>query len=137
MTPKQIELVQSTWAHIAPQSVHAAEVFYSRLFQLEPTLRYMFPPDMSLQRRTLMEMLNFVVNGLYCFDALVSEFKELGRRHVDYGVEEWQYDLVREALLGMLGEKLGERFTPEVEAAWAETYDRLADVMKSAAYAAV
>ena len=137
MTPKQIELVQSTWAYVAPQSMHAAEVFYRRLFQLEPTLRHMFPPDMSLQRRTLMEMLNFVVNGLYCFDALVPEFAELGRRHADYGVEQWQYDVMRKALLGMLGEELGERFTPEVEAAWAATYDRLAEVMKSASYASV
>jgi hemoglobin-like flavoprotein len=135
MTPRQITLVQRTWSKIAAHSAQLAEVFYDRLFQLDPSLRSMFAQDMNEQRRALMEMLHIVVNGLYCFEELQPEIEALARRHVDYHVEESQYDLVRKAILLMLAEELGNEFTPEVEAAWAATYDQLADVMKAAAYA--
>ena len=59
----------------------------------------------------------------------------LGRRHLDYDVTEEMYDTVGKALLWTLEKGLGEGFTPEVEEAWTETYNTLADVMKSAAYA--
>ena len=137
MTPEQIALVQSTWSQVASHSAHLAEVFYNRLFQLDPSLRSMFPPDMGEQRRALMQMLHLVVNGLYCFEELLTDIEALGRRHVGYGVVDSQYELVRTALLSMLAEELGDRFTPEVAAVWAATYDQLADVMKSAAYARV
>ena len=114
MTPRQIVLVQSTWSQIAAHSAQLADVFYDRLFQLDPSLRPMFPPDMGEQRRALMEMLHIVVNGLYCFEELLPDFEALGRRHVDYGVVESHYDLVRTALLWMLADKLGDAFTPEV-----------------------
>jgi hemoglobin-like flavoprotein len=52
-------------------------------------------------------------------------------------VTEEMYDTVGAALLWTLGQGLGAAFTSEVEAAWAETYNTLADVMKSAAYAHV
>ena len=116
-------------------SVHAAAVFYSNLVLLDPSLRAMFPSDMTQQRQALMEMLNIVVNGLYCFDELVPDFADLGRRHASYGVVERQYAVVRKALLLMLAEKLGDEFTPEVETAWTETYNTLAGVMKAASYA--
>ena len=137
MTPREVELVQSTWSHIASRSEHVAEVFYDRLFHLDPSLRPMFSPDMMEQRRALMEMLHIVVNGLYCFEELRPDIEALGQRHVGYGVVESQFDLVGRALLSMLAAELGDAFTPEVEAAWAATYDRLATVMKSAAYSHV
>jgi hemoglobin-like flavoprotein len=133
MTPRQIELVQESWSRIARDSAHVAEVFYRNLFRLAPPLRAMFNTDMAQQRRALMQMLHIVVNGLYCFEELVPDFEALGRRHVTYGVVESQYELMRLAILGMLAEKLGDEFTPEVEAAWAATYDQLAEVMKRAA----
>jgi nitric oxide dioxygenase len=135
MTPRQIELVQSTWSHISSKSAHVATVFYRRLFQLDPALESMFPPDMSEQRRALMQMLHVVVNGLHCFDELLPDIEALALRHVDYHVVESQFDLVRQAILEMLTEELGDEFTPEVEEAWAVTYDRLAGAMKAAAYA--
>jgi hemoglobin-like flavoprotein len=55
----------------------------------------------------------------------------LGRRHVEYGVKEEHYDTGGEALLWTLEQGLGERFTPEVKEAWAETYGLVATIMKT------
>jgi nitric oxide dioxygenase len=135
MTPRQIAIVQQTWPVVAPNPTHAAEVFYRRLFEIEPAVRPLFPEDMNEQRRALMEMLNIVVNGLSMFDEIEPDVEDLGRRHTGYHVEEWHYELVRKALLGMIEEMLGRRHTPEIAEAWGAVYDQISRVMKSAAYA--
>ena len=39
MTPQQITLVQATFADVKPIATTAAELFYNRLFTLDPALR--------------------------------------------------------------------------------------------------
>ena len=36
ITAQQIELVQSTWGHVAPIADQAATLFYGKLFELDP-----------------------------------------------------------------------------------------------------
>ena len=55
MTETQIELVQSTWSKVAPISDKAADIFYDKLFALDPSLREMFPKDMKEQKQKLMK----------------------------------------------------------------------------------
>jgi hemoglobin-like flavoprotein len=137
MTPKQIRLVQSTWRQVEPISDQAAELFYGRLFQLAPSYRRLFTTDAQEQGRKLMQMIGVAVNGLPRLDTIVPAVEDLGRRHLDYDVTEEMYDTVGEALLWTLKHGLGRAFTDDVEEAWTETYNTLADVMKSAAYAHV
>ena len=59
--------------------------------------------------------------------------RELGRRHVDYGVSRNDYKFVGQALLGTLRSFLGDDFTPEVELAWREIYSTLVRTMVGAA----
>jgi hypothetical protein len=64
MTPKQVALVQDSFAKVAPTSEAAAVLFYDRLFDIAPQMKVMFPDDMTEQRRKLMAMLAGVVKGL-------------------------------------------------------------------------
>jgi hypothetical protein len=64
MTEDQVKLVQQSFAKVAPISETAAVLFYDRLFEIAPTVRVMFPADMTEQRKKLMAMLAAVVNGL-------------------------------------------------------------------------
>ena len=64
MTPKQVALVQDSFAKVALTSEAAAMLFYDRLFDIAPQTRAMFPDDMIEQRRKLMAMLAGVVKGL-------------------------------------------------------------------------
>jgi hemoglobin-like flavoprotein len=88
---------------------------------------------MAMQRRMLMSVLATAINGLDDLDALVPVVESLGRRHVGYGVKDEHYDTVGQALLDTLQQGLGDDFTPEVRAAWAEVYTLLAGVMRNAA----
>jgi hemoglobin-like flavoprotein len=129
----QIQLVQSSFARVEPIADTAAALFYTRLFELDPSLRLMFKGNMIEQGHKLMTTLKIVVNGLTRLEALVPAVQALGRRHVGYGVTEAHYETVAEALLWTLHQGLGEDFTPDVAAAWSTAYGILADVMKAAA----
>ena len=64
MTPDQVNLVQQSFAKVAPISDQAAVLFYDRLFEVAPSVKAMFPADLREQRKKLMATLAVVVNGL-------------------------------------------------------------------------
>lgn len=137
MTPRQVELVQSSWREIQQNPAIAADdvarLFYDRLFALDPGLRMLFKPDLREQGRKLMAMLNFAVNGLNRLDAIVPGVQALGRRHASYGVQDTHYATVAIALLWTLGQGLGEKFNDEMRSAWAAAYRVLSSTMRDAA----
>src|SRR5512139_3411111 len=135
MTPETVARVRSSWQQVLPIQKAAAELFYGRLFELDPSLRPLFRGDMAEQGRKLMTMINTVVMSLDNLAPLLGAVEDLGRRHVAYGVTEAHYDTVGSALLWTLDKGLGEQFAPPVEAAWTEAYTTLASAMKQAAYA--
>jgi len=118
LTLTQIELVQSTFAIIAPIADDAAQLFYRRLFEIDPKLQQTFSGDMAAQRRKLMQMLTAAVKGLPRLDRLVPVLEDLGRRHADYGVRDEHYETVGAALLWTLEKGLGSAFTPAAKGAW-------------------
>ena len=81
VTLTQVELVQSTFAVIAPIADDAAALFYRRLFEIDPSLKSMFKGDLAEQRRKLMQMLTAALKGLPRLDRLVPVVEDLGRRH--------------------------------------------------------
>ena len=132
MTTDQIRLVQKSFAHVAPIADTAAALFYTRLFELDPTLRHLFRGDMHQQGRKLMQMLTVVVRGLDDLELLVPAVRALGRRHAGYGVTHGHYATVAAALLWTLEQGLGTAFTAEVRDAWVAAYGVLATTMQQA-----
>ena len=133
MTPQQIRMVQDSFRNVAPMGAEVADMFYQRLFQLDPSLRPMFSGDMQEQGRKLITMIGFAVQGLTRLDELVPQVMELGRRHAGYGVQPSHYDTVAEALLWTLEQGLGDQFTDPLRAAWTEAYGVLAKTMMAGA----
>ena len=133
MTPEQKQMVQSSFAKVAPIADQAAALFYGRLFELDPGLKPMFKGDISEQGRKLMSTLGVAVGSLDNLDALMPVLQNLGRGHVAYGVQDSHYDTVGAALLWTLEQGLGDDFTPSVKDAWTEVYTIVATVMKDAA----
>ena len=131
-TPAQITLVQSSWQRCLPIVDTAANLFYERLFTLDPSLRSLFPTEMAEQKKKLMTMITAAVAGLNNLEALVPVVQKLGRRHVAYRVEARHYPIVGQALLDTLATGLGPAFTPEVKEAWTVVYGVLADTMIAA-----
>lgn len=133
MDENKIKLVQDSFKMVVPIADKAAEIFYGKLFELDPSLKPLFKGDMKEQGKKLMTMIGTAVNGLTNLDAIVPAVQNLGRNHVGYGVTDQMYDTVGASLLYTLEAGLGEHFTPETKEAWTETYVLLSTVMKDAA----
>ena len=136
MTPQQVELVQRSWRAVAQVGDTAAELFYGKLFSLDPTVQGLFRNDLHDQGRSLTAMISVAVHGLARPEKIVYAVEQLGRRHAAYGVQPRHYELFATALLWMLEQVLGEAWTPQVREAWAQTYALLAKTMQDATRAA-
>src|SRR5258708_14075527 len=112
MTPKQVALVQDSFAKVALTSDAAAMLFYNRLFDIAPQMRAMFPDNMIEQRRKLIAMLAGVVKGLGNLEQVLPAAGALAKRHVRYGVKAAHYPMVGDAWLWTLAQALRDRRTP-------------------------
>jgi len=135
MTNEEISLVKDSWAKVVPIAETAAELFYGKLFELDPSLKPMFKGDMKEQGHKLMAMLNTAVTALDKLDTIVPAIQDMGKRHVAYGVKDEHYDMVGEALIWTLGTGLKDDFTEDTKAAWIGVYALVATTMKDAAAA--
>lgn len=135
ITAQQIDLVQTSFAKVAPIAEQAAEIFYAKLFEYDPELRKLFKGDMQDQGRKLMATLGVAVKSLTDLNGLVPVLQKLAERHVGYGVKPEDYTPVGNALLFALKQGLGDAFTDDVREAWVVTFRLVAKTMKDHAYA--
>lgn len=137
MEVKTVTLVQESFEKVKPIAPQAAEIFYNKLFELDPSLKPLFPSNeeaMKSQGNKLMTMLAAAVAGLSNLEALVPVLQNLGKKHVEYKVEASHYDTVGAALLATLEAGLGADFTAEVKEAWTSVYGTMSTVMIEASY---
>ncbi len=132
-TATDIRLVRQTFDLVVPIAGVAADMFYERLFYMAPSLRRLFPGDMTDQKRKLMVMLAGIAHGLGDLDALVPQLLALGARHASYGVKDSHYKAVGDALIWTLERGLANAFTPDVERAWVRVYLLVAATMQAGA----
>ena len=134
MNPSQVKMVQESFEKVAPIAEAAAQIFYARLFELDPSLTKLFRGDIKQQGERLMQMIATAVRGLSRPESLVPVLQSLGRRHAGYGVMDAHYDTVGKALLWTLERGLGPAFTPPVRDAWAAAYKLMSGVMMQAGH---
>ena len=134
MTEAEIRLVKQSWRTLrAIDPAIVGDLFYSKLFMANPSLRNMFPKKMNDQYNKLMDMLSVIIARLDRMDELKDDIAAMARRHVQYGVRPAHYKLVGNALLWTLRQGLGQDWTLDVEQAWTKCYSNLADTMMRAA----
>jgi hemoglobin-like flavoprotein len=135
MTPEQVRLVRASFARVVVQGERPAQLFYGRLFALDPSLRALFKGDLAAQRGKFLTALAMVVDALDRLDAMLPAVQALGRRHARYGARSENYATVGSALIWTLEQSLGDHFTLPVRRAWTAAYGLLAWTMITAAEA--
>lgn len=130
-----VRLIRETWAEVEPQTAEVAQYFYGMLFTIAPGTRDLFPINLEVQRLRLMRALVYVVQMIDRPDELVPFLRQLGRDHRKFGVVSQHYEALGTALLASIKHHLGDKWTPEVERAWAEAYTIVARCMQEAAEA--
>lgn len=136
------QIIKDTWRLVVPIADTAADLFYKRLFELQPSYQQYFKGDMKEQKRKLLAMLGFIVKSLDWpesawrddvadEDDLFLVVLALGRRHSElYHIPDASYATVGEALLWTLDYGLGKKFDAPARAAWTKVYTLVANTMK-------
>ncbi|MBL9145489.1 MAG: hypothetical protein JNM99_17565 [Verrucomicrobiaceae bacterium] len=133
MSPDQVHLIRKSFAELSRHDHVAALVFYRRLFEIDPTLRPLFVGDIEQQAKKLIDMLAALISMLERPVGLDMELRAMGARHADYGVKDEHYATVGGALIDMLSEVLGNKFTPAAREAWLALYGAVEATMKRGA----
>lgn len=130
MTPEDISLVQASWRKIEPVREIAAELFYTRLFELDPLLRVVCGDDVRERNKRFTQVLSATVRGLARVDMLLPAVRQFGMRHPLPGEIGQHHANVATSLLWMLEKALRRDFTAEVRSAWITTYGVLSQTVR-------
>jgi hemoglobin-like flavoprotein len=133
MTPEQVDLVRRSFDAIWPVRRALAQDFYSKLFELAPDARRLFPDDMERQHLKLMDMIAAIVGALDQHDLFQSLITYTGRQHAHFGVRPAHYAAFGEALIWGLEQQFGAAFTPQLKEAWRTLYSTVQDKMMDCA----
>jgi hemoglobin-like flavoprotein len=129
LSTRQKRLVRDSFESVQAFGNSVVVLFYGRLFELAPETRALFKIDIREQANKLVETLRTTIDALDKFDELLPVLLELGRKHVEYGVQAYQYEKLRSALLWALGQALGLEFDAETRAAWDQLLSSISAVM--------
>lgn len=127
------QLVRESFEMIRGMAIPTAMLFYGRLFDMDPSLRGLFHVDFKAQSVKLMDTLSLVVESADRLDQLRPTLRDLGRRHVDYGVHPQHYQTVSTALIWALAQAMQPDFHEELRAAWTHILDEVCREMLAGA----
>jgi len=137
----EVHLVQESWAKIVVLGNEDLGIaLFRHIFMEAPEALQLFPfkddwknlyesPRLKAHAAKVIATVGTAVAGLNKLDALVPVLKELGLKHVGYGIQPAHYDVVGKALIATLTESLDRAFTPDVHAAWTKVYGIVSTTM--------
>jgi hemoglobin-like flavoprotein len=129
LTPKQVQLVETSFELLLAEGDAAIARFYERLFEAAPEVRGMFSNDIKRQTRKFLQSLKLIVHSLSSTERAAPVLERLGDRHRVYGVEVSHYEVVGGVLIDTLEEVLGDAFTSDVREAWTSAYQLISTTM--------
>jgi hemoglobin-like flavoprotein len=121
LTASEIVLIRDSFDRVSV-GLRFSRNYYARLFEIAPALRALFPDDLSIQLRKLMEMLAALVEKLDRPHELMLALEALGAQHRDYGVAPAHFAPVGQALFETLQGELGPAFDDATRRAWIALY---------------
>lgn len=124
MPPTELEMsqVKQSFEGLRPYLEPTSLFFYDALFKRAPELRELFREDLKGQGMRFMNTLGLILADMEREDGSSVNYAELGHLHATLGIRQAHFAPMGEALIDSLSEKLGDRFTPELEAAWRAAY---------------
>ena len=120
------------------------ELFFKHVFKIAPEALQLFSfknePNVYESKGFKKHALNVMrhvgkaVGGLNDLEKLVPVLKNLGKRHVGYGVKKEHYPVIGQALIMTLKEGLKDSWDDELEKAWVDVFTIVKDTMISGNY---
>jgi hemoglobin-like flavoprotein len=126
----QGELLETSFQEIVLHGEAFVTAFYERLFTCCPETKALFAAtDMFEQRKKLQRSLALIVEHIQHPEVLSGMLRELGKRHVTYGIRPEHYPLVGTVLLETFADFLGKRWTQAHHDAWIKGFEAVSSIM--------
>lgn len=108
---------------------------YTRWFAIDPSVRDLFPPDMTQQRTAFARAMAWFLGEIIARRAEepVAFLAQLGRDHRKYGVTQHHYDTLRDALDTTLRDHFAAGWDQRLESAAAAAVELMIGLMRGAA----
>ncbi|OIT04609.1 PREDICTED: non-symbiotic hemoglobin 2 [Nicotiana attenuata] len=145
-TEKQEAMVKDSWENMKQNIPQLSLRFFSLILEIAPAAKNMFSflkdSDEIPQNNPKLKAHAVKVFKMTCESAVqlrekgevvVGEttLKYLGSVHLQKGVIDPHFEVVKEALLRTVKEAMGEKWSEEMKEAWGEAYDQLAAAIKA------
>ena len=115
---------------IEKQPDQFVDIFYDRLFDIDPSIIKLFKRGTSAHSIKLMKTIGQAVDMIERPNSFNYLFTQLGNRHVEYGIEHPHYRSFRKALIQTLEEIIGSQFGDELRLAWEKVYEQMVAIME-------
>ncbi|MCE7733504.1 MAG: hypothetical protein GPJ54_01415 [Candidatus Heimdallarchaeota archaeon] len=128
----EIHNVKKLWNLAIMHRGGLTEIFYNKLFELDPISKPLFKTDLISQGWKLIDTLTFVIdsiNSITKFENVRQKIVELGAKHVEYKVQDYQYPIVLESFLYTFNLLLADSFTKDMKNSWVKFYNYVGDIM--------
>ncbi len=132
LSRKTIDIVKATVPALEAHGLAITQAMYERLFRDEE-IRDLFNQshhgDSGSQPKALAGAIIAYARNIESLGVLGPAVERIAQKHVGLQILPEHYPYVGKALLGAIGDVLGEAATPEVLEAWGEAYGFLAEVL--------
>ena len=132
LSDQTISVVKATVPALKAHGLAITRRMYERMFQ-DPAIRDLFNQshhgEGGSQPKALAAAVLAYAKNIDNLGVLTSAVERIAQKHVGLNILPAHYPAVADALLGAIGDVLGEAATPAIMAAWGEAYWFLADVL--------
>ncbi len=118
LTVAQKRLIRTSFLKLAPALDLVGQLYFLKLFRLDPEFRLRFGADPQRQGRKFMAAVKLGIISLNHDDGLAPIIKLLGIRYRQMGLKVRDYRTMTKALLWTFERSLEDKFTPKTKDAW-------------------
>lgn len=118
LTAEQKRLVRVSFLRVEPALDLVAQLFFLKLFRLDPSLRKKFSGPIEVQARKFAAGAKLAMISLGHEDGLAPTLKLLGARHRQLGIRSRHYRTMSRSLVWTLERSLEKNFDRDTKDAW-------------------
>jgi hemoglobin-like flavoprotein len=118
LTTIQKRRILDSFRQVEPALELVGQLFYLRLFRIDPSLRARFDGPAAMQARKFAAAIKLAMISLKHDDGLGAVLKLLGARHRQLDIRSRHYRSMMRALMWTLEQSLEKSFTRETKDAW-------------------
>ena len=131
LTTEQKRLILNSFFRLEPALDLVAQLFFLKLFRLDPGLRKKFDGPVEMQARKFSAGAKLAMISLGHEDGLAPTLKLLGTRHRQMGIRSRHYRTMSRALIWTLERSLDKSFDRYTRDAWTTMLAQFTKVMSS------